>query len=129
MTAKDYRRSRRWRNLRAWTIANAIPPVICWRCEQEITDVAGADLGHVVDMVTADPTAPVRVALEHPACNRSAGMALARERGARPARRAANSAWLSTELRQPPVEQAPVPWSIRGETGESWPVTRIDDNE
>jgi hypothetical protein len=84
--------------MRAWHIANAIPPVICWRCEQEITDVWSADLGHIVDMVAEQPGAPIRVALEHPACNRAAGMALARERMAGPAQARTNSAWISTEL-------------------------------
>jgi len=75
----DERNSRAWRRRRAFVIATTPRPVICWRCEQEITNPETADLGHLSDLATAQPGAAVRVALEHPACNRAAGQLLGQE--------------------------------------------------
>ena len=72
---------RRQRSLRIAMARQSSTPVICWRCEQPITDLSAdaVDLGHIIDVATAAPGAPQRVALEHRRCNRSARMALGRE--------------------------------------------------
>lgn len=99
MTHQDIRRTRYWRRLKAMHIAAAMlspEPVTCWRCEQPITDLSGAELGHLIDAATAEPGTPLRVALEHGHCNRAAGSALQNEMRRRP--RTNNQAWISTDL-------------------------------
>lgn len=75
----DPRSSRAWKRRRAYVIATTPRPVMCWRCEQEITDVENAHLGHLVDQAVTAPGTPVRVALEHPRCSVEAGLLLGRE--------------------------------------------------
>lgn len=77
-------------------------PVICWRCEEEITqaDMATAEAGHVIDRALMVPGTAPRLRLEHRACNRAAGYALGREltRGKGGRVRRPGGQWSSTEL-------------------------------
>jgi hypothetical protein len=77
-------------------------PVICWRCEEEITvaDLATAEAGHVIDRALMVPGTAPRLRLEHRACNRAAGYALGQElaRSKTGKLRRSNSSWTSTDI-------------------------------
>jgi hypothetical protein len=92
---RDERQTHAWSRLRAWLIATAPRPLICWRCEQPIDAGQPIDLGHVIDYALANGS-PIRVRLEHRTCNRAAGMALSRELTRTP--RTNNQHWTTTEI-------------------------------
>lgn len=74
-------------------------PTVCWRCEMIMTrdEIRHADLGHVVDIGYETPDTRPRLKLEHPGCNRAAGIAAQRERVKRPTR-PPSTAWQTGEL-------------------------------